>query len=103
MVVPYLVGCDEGSRSLVINNNGTESNVRELKRPRQFAWNSPPAKTVWGYDCITQDKLRVARHSTSARKKSCESPDIQERMHARYEVHLEAGENGAPSPHVQGF
>lgn len=68
----YLVGCDEGSRSLTIDDDGTECDVRE--RTRQPAQNSPPAETVWGNDCITQDKLRLARRCTSIRKKKREGP-----------------------------
>ena len=90
VVEPYLVGGDEGSRSLTINDNGTEHNVR--KRTRQPACNSPPGKTVWGHDCVTQDKLCLARHSTSARKKSRETPNPYKWMHARHKVHLEIRE-----------
>ena len=74
VVEPYLVGGDEGSRSLTIDDNGTDHNVGE--RNRQAAWNSPPAKTVGGHDCVTQDKLRLACHSTSVRKKRRETPNF---------------------------
>lgn len=80
---PYLLRCNEGSRSLTIDDNGTERDVSICMM--QTAWslsNSPPAITVWRHDRITQNELRLARRSASiGPKKSAESPKLQEWMH----------------------